>query len=53
VTDATAVDASGFTRFRASLTGRDRTSLAGMYGFVVLLHVVGFGVLLGLVVPNH
>jgi high-affinity nickel-transport protein len=53
VTDATAVDASGLARFRASLTRRDRTSLAGMYGFVVLLHVVGFGVLLGLVVPNH
>ena len=54
VSDATAtVDASGFTRFRGSLTGRDRTALAGMYGFVVLLHVVGFGVLLGFVVPNH
>src|SRR4051794_28823127 len=24
-----------------------------MYGFIVLLHVVGFGVLLGFVVPNH
>ena len=53
MTDATAVDASRFSRFRGSLSRRDRTSLAGMYGFVVLLHVVGFGVLLGLVVPNH
>ena len=53
MTDATAVHTSGFSRFRASLTRRDRTSLAGMYGFVVLLHVVGFGVLLGLVVPSH
>jgi high-affinity nickel-transport protein len=53
VTDATAVDASRLSRFRGSLTRRDRTSLAGMYGFVVLLHVLGFGVLLGLVVPNH
>jgi high-affinity nickel-transport protein len=49
----TAVDASRFARFRGSLTRRDRTSLGGMYGFIVLLHVVGFGVLLGFVVPNH
>jgi nickel/cobalt transporter (NiCoT) family protein len=54
VTDApTAVDASRFAQFRGSLTRRDRTSLAGMYGFILLLHVVGFGVLLGFVVPNH
>ena len=31
----------------------DRRSLAGMSGFIVLLHVVGFGVLFGLVVPQH
>ncbi len=49
----TAVDASRFARFRGSLTRRDRTSLGGMYGFIILLHVVGFGVLLGFVVPNH
>ena len=49
----TAVDASQFARFRASLTRRDRTSLGGMYGFIILLHVVGFGILLGFVVPNH
>jgi nickel/cobalt transporter (NiCoT) family protein len=53
VSDTTAVDASRFGRFRSSLTRRDRTSLAGMYGFIILLHVVGFGVLLGFVVPNH
>ena len=54
MTDATtAVDASRFAQFRGSLTRRDRTSLAGMYGFILLLHVVGFGVLLGFVVPNH
>lgn len=45
-------EASGFRRFRASLTRRDRTALAGMYGFIVLLHVVGIGVLLFLVVPR-
>ena len=44
---------SGLTRFRHSLTARDRRSLAGMGAFVVLLHVLGFGVLLGLVVPGH
>jgi len=44
---------SRLTSFRKSLTRRDRTALAGMGGFVVLLHVVGFGVLVGLVAPNH
>jgi high-affinity nickel-transport protein len=48
-----AVDVSGFTRFHRSLTRRDWRSLWGMSGFIVLLHVVGFGVLFGLVVPNH
>jgi high-affinity nickel-transport protein len=48
-----AVDISRFSRFRQSLTQRDRRSLAGMAGFIVLLHLVGFGVLFGLVVPKH
>jgi nickel/cobalt transporter (NiCoT) family protein len=48
-----AVDASSLTRFRRSLTRRDVTSLAGMVGFIILLHVIGFGVLFGLVIPNH
>lgn len=39
--------------FRRSLTGRDRASLGGMLGTIVLLHVVGFGLLFGLVVPHH
>jgi high-affinity nickel-transport protein len=39
--------------FRASLTQRDRRSLAGMSGFVLLLHVLGFGILFGVVVPRH
>src|SRR5690242_14582527 len=39
--------------FRMSLTRHDRRSLAGMAGFVVLLHVVGFGLLFGLIVPPH
>jgi high-affinity nickel-transport protein len=48
-----AVDASRPSRFRHSLTARDRRSLAGMAGFIVLLHAAGFGVLFGLVVPKH
>lgn len=44
---------SGFRRFHAGLNRKDRTSLAGMYGFIAFLHVVGFGVLLGFVVPER
>jgi high-affinity nickel-transport protein len=44
---------NGFTRFRRSLNQHDRRALLGMAGFIVLLHVVGFGVLFGLVVPQH
>jgi high-affinity nickel-transport protein len=48
-----AVDTSGAVRFRDSLSGRDRRSLAGMIGFIVALHVLGLGILFGLVLPNH
>jgi nickel/cobalt transporter (NiCoT) family protein len=48
-----AVDASRFSRFRQTLTRRDRRSLGGMTGFIILLHVAGFGVLFGLVIPKH
>ncbi len=44
---------SRFADFRASLTVADRRSLAGMGGFIVALHVIGFGVLFGLVAPKH
>jgi nickel/cobalt transporter (NiCoT) family protein len=40
-------------QFRRSLSPPDWTSLAGMTGFIVLLHVVGFGILFGLVAPAH
>jgi high-affinity nickel-transport protein len=54
VTDTTiALPGSRLTQFRRSLTARDRRSLGGMFGFIVLLHVVGFGVLFGIVVPKH
>lgn len=39
--------------FRASLSPADRRSLLGMSGVVIALHVVGFAVLLGAVVPQH
>jgi high-affinity nickel-transport protein len=40
-------------QFRASLTRRDWRSLGGMVGFIVALHVIGFAILFGFVVPNH
>jgi high-affinity nickel-transport protein len=43
---------SAFAQFRATLTRGDWASIGGMYGFIVLLHILGFGVLLGLVVPQ-
>lgn len=39
--------------FGTSLDRADRSSLAGMAAVVVGLHVVGFGVLFGLVAPEH
>ena len=39
--------------FRHSLNRRDWASLGGMAGFILLLHLIGFGVLFGLVVPHH
>src|SRR5581483_4871328 len=39
--------------FRRSLSTGDRRSLLGMGGVVVLLHVLGFGILFGLVLPHH
>jgi high-affinity nickel-transport protein len=47
------VGTSTFARFRAGLTARDRRSMTGMFGFVLLLHLLGFGILLAFVVPNH
>jgi len=36
---------------RAGLTREDRRSIAGMGSFILLLHVVGFGVLIAFVIP--
>ncbi|UDY24124.1 HoxN/HupN/NixA family nickel/cobalt transporter [Nocardioides sp. Kera G14] len=37
----------------ATLGAADKRSLAGMSAFIVLLHVVGFGILFGAVTPQH
>jgi len=37
---------------RAALSGDERRSLWGMGGFILLLHVVGWGVLIGIVAPR-
>ena len=50
---AATAEVSTFARFRGSLTRQDRRSLGAMTGFIVLLHVVGFGVLFGFVIPQH
>lgn len=47
------VSVRSFAQFRRSLSGADIRSLAGMYGFIVALHLVGFGVLFAFVVPRH
>src|SRR3954470_5047559 len=44
---------SGAAAFKRSLTRRDWRALGGMTGFIILLHVIGFGVLFGLVAPEH
>ncbi len=39
--------------FRDTLTRSDWRSLAGMGAFVVFLHVLGFGIMFGFVIPEH
>ena len=48
-----AIEGSSLTRFRHSLNRHDWTSLGGMFGFIIFLHVAGFGILFGFVVPEH
>ena len=38
---------------RAALSSHERRSLWGMGGFILLLHVLGWGVLMGVVAPRH
>jgi len=53
MTAAAATFRERVARFVNSLSRADRISLAGMFGFVVALHVIGFGVLFGMVAPRH
>jgi high-affinity nickel-transport protein len=53
VVDSEASAGSSLTRFRRSLTPGDRRSLWSMGAFIVVLHVVGIGVLCGVVAPRH
>jgi nickel/cobalt transporter (NiCoT) family protein len=41
------------SRLRSALTPAEWTSIVGMAGFILLLHVVGWGVLLGAIAPHH
>ena len=41
------------TRLRGKLSRQEWRSIAGMASFIVLLHVVGWGVLLGIVAPEQ
>jgi nickel/cobalt transporter (NiCoT) family protein len=45
--------ASAPARAWRSLSSKDRFSLGGMYGFIALLHIVGFVVLFAVVVPAN
>jgi high-affinity nickel-transport protein len=47
-----AVDASRWTRIKRALTPQEWRRAGLMFGFVLMLHVVGFFILLALVVPN-
>lgn len=44
---------SQWERVRTRLSRREWTELAAMFGFVALLHIVGWGTLFFLVVPQH
>ena len=52
-TTSSSTSSNRWSRMASSLNREDKRSLAGMFGFIVLLHVVGFGVLLLFVVPGH
>jgi high-affinity nickel-transport protein len=45
--------ATRLDRLRTALTGRDWASIAGMAGFILLLNIAGWGVLVAFVVPHH
>ncbi|MHB8718704.1 MAG: Nickel transporter NicT [Candidatus Dormibacteria bacterium] len=47
------VHVSRVTRIRRSLTGAEWARLAGFYGIIAALHIIGFGVLILVVVPSN
>ena len=47
----TAADVSRWSRMIGSFTAQDRRSVIGMASFIVVLHVIGFGVLIAFVIP--
>ena len=49
----TSVRHGSFMRFWTSWSRRDRASIAGVVGFVVLLHLIGWGVLVLAVAPQN
>jgi high-affinity nickel-transport protein len=44
---------SRIAQFRDSLSVADKRSLLAMVGVIVVLHVAGFGILFGLIAPQH
>jgi high-affinity nickel-transport protein len=42
-----------FSRIRSGLTPAERRRLAGMFGFITLLHLLGWGILIFVVQPQH
>ncbi len=51
-TNASTISGSLLSRVRHALTPREWRSIAGMAGFIVLLHALGWGVLAGIVAPQ-
>ena len=49
----TPASSSRWSQVWGALSGEDKRSLAGMAGFILLLHVIGLGVLFTLVIPQH
>jgi high-affinity nickel-transport protein len=47
------VGSSRLGKLRTALSPGEWTSISGMAGFILALHVVGWGVLIGIVVPQH
>jgi high-affinity nickel-transport protein len=50
---AVATGASRLARIRAALTPAEWGRVGGMFGFIALLHVLGWGILAVIVVPGH